>query len=171
MWLRWLRICLQYRRPWFDSCVKICGEGIGYPLQYSWASLVAQLVKNLPAMWETWVQSLGWEDPWRRERFPIPVFGPGEFHGLHSPQGRQESNTTERLLLAHSFICLFDSGWAGSLGCAWTFSAAASRVCSPAARPGHLATAASPVEDHGLPQLHCMGPAAVVLRSSHHTAV
>ena len=35
------------------------GEGIGYPLQYSWASLVAQLVKNLPAMWETWVQSLG----------------------------------------------------------------------------------------------------------------
>ena len=39
------------------------GEGIGYPLQYSWASLVAQLVKNLPEMWETWVQSLGWEDP------------------------------------------------------------------------------------------------------------
>ena len=38
------------------------GEGIGYPLQYSWASLVAQLVKNLPAMWETWVWSLGWED-------------------------------------------------------------------------------------------------------------
>ena len=38
-------------------------EGIGYPLQYSWASLVAQLVKNLPAMRETWVQSLGWEDP------------------------------------------------------------------------------------------------------------
>ena len=39
------------------------GNGIGYPRQYSWASLVAQLVKNLPAMWETWVQSLGWEDP------------------------------------------------------------------------------------------------------------
>jgi len=39
------------------------GEGIGYPLQYSWASLVDQLVKNLPAMQETWVQSLGWEDP------------------------------------------------------------------------------------------------------------
>ena len=39
------------------------GEGKGYPLQYSWASLVAQLVKNLPAMWETWVRSLGWEDP------------------------------------------------------------------------------------------------------------
>ena len=38
-------------------------EGIGYPLWYSWVSLVAQLVKNPPAMWETWVQSLGWEDP------------------------------------------------------------------------------------------------------------
>ena len=38
------------------------GEGTGYPLQYSWASFVAQLVKNPPAMRETWVQSLGWED-------------------------------------------------------------------------------------------------------------
>ena len=37
-------------------------EGIGYPLQYSWASLVAQLVKNSPAIQETWVQFLGWED-------------------------------------------------------------------------------------------------------------
>ena len=39
------------------------GEGIGYPLQYSEASLVAWLVKNPPAMRETWVRSLGWEDP------------------------------------------------------------------------------------------------------------
>ena len=39
------------------------GEGIGYPLKCSWVSLVAQLVKNLPAMRETWVRSLGWEDP------------------------------------------------------------------------------------------------------------
>ena len=38
-------------------------EGIVYPLQYSWASLVVQLVKNPPAMQETWVQSLDWEDP------------------------------------------------------------------------------------------------------------
>ena len=38
------------------------GEGIVYPLQYSWASLVTQLVKNLPAMWEIWVRSVGWED-------------------------------------------------------------------------------------------------------------
>ena len=42
------------------------GEGIGYPLQYSWASLGAQMVKNLSAMWETSVGSLGWDDPWRR---------------------------------------------------------------------------------------------------------
>ena len=39
------------------------GEGIGYPLQYSWASLVAQLVKNPPTMQESWVRFLGWEDP------------------------------------------------------------------------------------------------------------
>ena len=42
------------------------GEGIGYPLQYSWASLVAQLVKDSPAVWETWVQLLGWEDPLKK---------------------------------------------------------------------------------------------------------
>src|SRR5574338_585392 len=46
--------------PWSGRST---GEGIGYPLQYSWASLVVQLVKCPPAMWETWVQSLGWEDP------------------------------------------------------------------------------------------------------------
>ena len=39
------------------------GEEIGYPLQYSWAFLVAQMAKNLPAVRETWVQSLDWEDP------------------------------------------------------------------------------------------------------------
>ena len=39
------------------------GEVIGYPLQYFWASLVAQLVKIQPAIQETWVRSLGWEDP------------------------------------------------------------------------------------------------------------
>ena len=39
------------------------GETIGYPLQCSWASLVAQLVKNLPEIWEAWLRSLGWEDP------------------------------------------------------------------------------------------------------------
>ena len=43
------------------------GEGIGYPLQYSWVSVVAQMVKNPPAMQETWVQSLGREDPLEKE--------------------------------------------------------------------------------------------------------
>ena len=62
------------------------GKGIGYPLQCSWPSPVAELVKNLPVMWETWVQSLGWEDPLEKgERLPTPVFWPGEFHGLYSP--------------------------------------------------------------------------------------
>ena len=50
------------------------GEGIGYPLRYSQAyltvSLVAQLVKNLPAVWETWVRFLGWEDPPEKEMAP-----------------------------------------------------------------------------------------------------
>ena len=54
------------------------GEGIGYSLQYSWVSPVAQMVKNMPAMWETWVQFLGWEYTWR---IPTPVFWPVEFHG------------------------------------------------------------------------------------------
>ena len=47
---------------------KSAGEGIGYPLQCFWVSLVAQLVKNLPAMQETWVLSLGWEDPLEKEK-------------------------------------------------------------------------------------------------------
>ena len=47
----------------FPGSGKSTGERIGCPLQYSWASLVAQLVKNPPAMWEIWVRSLGWEDP------------------------------------------------------------------------------------------------------------
>ena len=48
---------------WIPGSGRSAGEGIGYPLQYSWTSLVAQLVKNQPAMWRTWVRSLGWEDP------------------------------------------------------------------------------------------------------------
>ena len=59
------------------------GEGIGYPLQYSWASLVAELVKNLPVMRETWVQSLGRENPLEKE-MGAPVFFPRESHGQRS---------------------------------------------------------------------------------------
>ena len=60
------------------------------------STLVAQLVKNPPAVWETWVRSLVWEIPWRRERLPTPVFWPGEFHGLYSLGGLKESDTTEQ---------------------------------------------------------------------------
>ena len=73
------------------------GEGIGYPLQYSWASLVAQLVTNPSAMWETWVRSLAW-----KERLPTPVFWPGEL-------GHKESDTTERLSLSLSSMTVFHS--------------------------------------------------------------
>ena len=64
------------------------------------ASLVAQMVKNLPAMQETWVQSLGQEDPLKKEWQPSPVFLPGEFHGQRSlvgcsPWGCKESDMTE----------------------------------------------------------------------------
>ena len=81
---------------------KSTGQGIGYKLLYSWAVLVAQLVKNLPEVWETQVRKI----PWRRKRLPTPVFWPGEFHGLYSPWGRKESDTTEQLLLSDKAVVL-----------------------------------------------------------------
>ena len=53
---------------WIPGSGRSPGEGIGYPLQCSWTSLVAQVVKNPPAMWETWVWSLYWEDPLEKEK-------------------------------------------------------------------------------------------------------
>ena len=67
-----------------------------HPLQYSWTSFVAHLVKNPPALRETWVRSLGWEDPLEKGKLSTPVFWPREFHGLCSPWGRKESATTEQ---------------------------------------------------------------------------
>ena len=76
------------------------GEGIGYPLQYCWASLVAQLVKNISAMRETWVQSLGWEDALEKGKathssifaWTIPwTYSPWTY----SPWTLKESDTTE----------------------------------------------------------------------------
>ena len=88
----------------FSIVIFACpGEGIGYPLQDSWASLVAQLVKNPPAMRETWVPSQGWENPLekgkvqRKRKVSSPW--PGEFHGLYSPWGRKELDTTEQFSL------------------------------------------------------------------------
>ena len=48
---------------WIPGSGRSAGEGVDYPLQYSWASLVAQLVENPPTMWDTWFLSLEWEDP------------------------------------------------------------------------------------------------------------
>ena len=61
-----------------------------------------QTVKTLPIMQENWVQSLGWEDPWRRKELLTRVFLPGEFHGQrslagYSPWGYKELDTTEQL--------------------------------------------------------------------------
>ena len=82
------------------------------------ASLETQLVKNLPAMQETQVQSLGWKDPRRRECLPTPVFLPGESHGQrslsgYSAWGRKESDTIEwltlSLLLSYmNYLCILD---------------------------------------------------------------
>ena len=92
------------------------GEGIGSPLQYSWTSLVAQMVKNPPLMQETWVQSLGWKIPWRREQLPTPVLSPGELHEQrnlagYSPWGFKESNTTEQLSLSNGILFRCKKEW------------------------------------------------------------
>ena len=51
-------------------------------------------------MWDTWVRSLGWEDPLEKGMATTPVFWPGEFHGLYSPWGGKESDMTEQLSLS-----------------------------------------------------------------------
>ena len=58
---------------------------------------MAQMVKRLSTMQETWVQSWVGKIPWRRESLTTPVFWSGEVHELYSPWGRKESDTTERL--------------------------------------------------------------------------
>ena len=68
---------------------------MGYPFRYSWASLVAQLAKNPPAMWETRVQSLSLEDPLEKGQATHSAFWPGKFHGLYSPWGLKELDMTE----------------------------------------------------------------------------
>ena len=94
-----------------------------YPFSYSfalwfitgywiWASLVPSMVKNLSGIQETWVQSLGQEDPWRRKWQPTPVFLPGESHGQRSqagcsPWGHKEWDMTEWLTISieYSSLC------------------------------------------------------------------
>ena len=76
------------------------GEVIGYLLQYSWASLVAETVKNLPAMWETWFNPWVGKIPWRRAWPPTLVLLPGESQWTEEPGGSQELDMTERLRTA-----------------------------------------------------------------------
>ena len=84
------------------------------------ASLVAQRLKHLPAMWETWVRSLGWEDPLEKEtKTPSNILAwripwMEELGGLQST-GRKELDTTEQL---HFFLCyllMIESSFLGSL--------------------------------------------------------
>ena len=75
------------------------GEGLGYPLQYPWASFVAQLVKNLPAMQETWVRFLGWEESLKNGGCPLQYSVLEKSMG-YSPWGHKESDTTEQLSLS-----------------------------------------------------------------------
>ena len=72
------------------------GESIDYPLQYSWAFPVAQLVKNPPAMWETWVQFLGWEDLLEKEKATHSRFLAWRIPWTEEP-GRLQSMGSQRV--------------------------------------------------------------------------
>ena len=74
-------------------------EGIGYPLQYSWTFLVAQLVKNLPALWDTWVWPLGWEDPLEKGKATHFSILAWKIPWTYSPWCHKELDKTERLSL------------------------------------------------------------------------
>ena len=128
---------------------------------------MAQQVKNPPAMRETWVRSLGQEDPWRRAWQPTPEFWPRKFQGLYSPWGRKELDTTEQLSLSFIYLWLrwvFVAVWAflkqGLLSpCGAQASHCSGFSCcraqdleragSAAAAPG-LRTTGSAVVSHGL---------------------
>ena len=75
---------------------------MGYPLQCSWSSLVAELVKTLPAMGETWVQSLGWEDPLEKEKVTHSSMLAWRIPWI-SVHGVAESDMTERVSPSLSF--------------------------------------------------------------------
>ena len=129
MWLS-----LEFSRTYYSSCWRLLMSTYGFTTRYcvpllclfknfhnksfihiyvynmSRASLVAQMVKNLPAMWETQLRSLGQEDPLEKgmaTHSSILVFLPGEFHGQrklmgYSPWGRKELDMTEPLTHTHT---------------------------------------------------------------------
>ena len=79
------------------------GEGIDYPLQYSWPSLVAQLLKNLLAMWETWVGSLGWgRSPGEGKGYSLQYSGLENSMDYTVHGVTKELDPNERLSLTHS---------------------------------------------------------------------
>ena len=81
------------------SCFILVSACLLSSYQLLQASLVAQLVNNLPAVWETWVRHQVGKIPWRWEQLPTPVFWLGKLHGIYSPWGRKELDTTEQLSL------------------------------------------------------------------------
>ena len=114
------------RRP-LNSVMK--GHVLPHFQTLYWASLVAQLVKNPPAVQETWVRSPGGEIPWRRETLPNPVFWPGEFHVLYTVHGVAKSWTwlsdfhfhfqdlcLEKEMATHSSIPAWSIPWTEELG-------------------------------------------------------
>ena len=85
-------------------------QWLGYPLQYSWASLVAQMVKNLPAMQEAWVQSLGWEDSLEEGMATHSSILAWRIPTDTVPWGHKESEMTEQLSpaqMAHGFNVIY----------------------------------------------------------------
>ena len=115
-----------------------------------WASLVVQLVKNPPAMWDTCVWSLGWEYPLEKG-IPTPVFWPGEFHGVYNPWGCKES---DRLYL---------TGWLCFLTLEkWLF--VGNVLCNSAA---HSPLVTRAIYARGAPYLGYVGPSGPGLVGCH----
>ena len=117
LWLTFVE-CFLY--SWNDS-KRVIRISSSNPLRSSGRSLVAQMVKNLSAMQETWVWSLSSEDSWRREWRPTPVFLPGESHGQrslagYSPSGCQDYYFTgDKLSMRtqqHEIVVIFSLGTA-----------------------------------------------------------
>ena len=92
MWCMYIFQLVFFFPPFFGKYTK---EELVVHMAILRASLVAQLIKNPPAIQETTVQFLGWEDPLEKGRATSPEFWSGEFHGLYSPWGGKESDVTE----------------------------------------------------------------------------
>ena len=109
-WLCWAKIWFSYHYchtfeaisldildKSFNFYIGLCTHRMGLP---RWASPVSQLVKNSPAVWETWFWSLGWENPLEKRKAIHSSIPAWEFHGPYSPWGGKESDTTEWLSLS-----------------------------------------------------------------------